>query len=83
MQVETRGQAAGAECCASTRDSSNCECDQLAVKLASSEAVSPSGLVTATRYLPAFRAGVATLSYSYPRTLSSTDLPPMAAVAPV
>ena len=70
MQVETPGQAGGAACRAFTGNSSNCECDQLAAKLATSGVVSPSRIGNGTRCLPAFRAGVVTF-----RVFISTNLP--------
>src|SRR5260370_29817218 len=58
-------------------------CNQLAVKLASSEVVSPSELVTVIRYLPAFKAGAAIFSVFMSTNVTATVLPPMVALAPV
>jgi hypothetical protein len=60
----------------------NCEPRKLAMKLASSEAASPSELVITIRYLPRFSAGVTIFSVFISTSVIAADLPSMVALTP-
>src|SRR6266853_6126949 len=52
------------------------------MKLASSEAASPSELLIAIPYLPGFSAGITIFSVFISTSVTTADLPPMLAVTP-